>query len=213
MRPFVPLIKICGLSTPETLAAAIDAETDMVGFVFFAKSPRNLALDRARRLAEQARGRALIVALSVDAEDAALAAIVDAVQPDWLQLHGRETPERVDEIKRRFGVSVMKAVGIASPSDLAAADDFKGVADRLLFDAKPPADAVLPGGNGFVFDWTLLRGQGSPFMLSGGLSCNNVRDAVRISGAFAVDVSSGVESSPGVKDPALIRDFIDAARA
>ena len=208
-----PLIKICGLSTADTLEAAIGAGADMIGLVFFPKSPRHVSLSQARVLADLARGRAKIVALTVDADDATLAAIGIEVRPDRLQLHGRETPERVAAVRKRFGLPVMKAIGIGSATDLAGAEAFAGSADTLLFDAKPPKDATRPGGNGHAFDWTLLQYYGSSFMLSGGLSVGNVREAVQVSGAPAVDVSSGVESSPGVKDPALIRAFIAALRA
>ena len=207
-------IKICGLSTPETLQAALDAGADMVGFVFFAPSPRNLSLESARTLGALAAGRALKTALTVDADDATLDAIVEALRPDVLQLHGKETPERVAAIKARYGLPVMKAIGVSTADDLASVARYQPVADRILFDAKPPKGAVLPGGNGQAFDWTILQkvGQGLDWMLSGGLDAANVADALSISGATAVDVSSGVESAPGVKDAALIKDFITAAR-
>ena len=208
------LIKICGLSTPDTLDAALDAGADMVGFVFFAPSPRSLSPGAARALAERVERRAKKVALTVDADDTLLDAIVTALAPDMLQLHGTETVDRVAAIRSRFGLPVMKAIGVAAPSDLVRAADYEGVADRILFDAKPPRDAVLPGGNGRAFDWTILCGLGaaSPWMLSGGLDAGNIAEALRITGATHVDVSSGVESAPGVKDPRRIRDFIAAAR-
>jgi phosphoribosylanthranilate isomerase len=208
-------IKICGLSTPETLEAAIGAGADVVGFVFFQKSPRHLSLDKARGLARQARGRAEIAVLTVDAPDAAIEAIVAAVSPDILQLHGRETPARLAELKRRFGLSMIKAIGVSAARDLAAADGYAGTADRLLFDAKAAKDARLPGGNGVAFDWRLLAGiePARPWLLSGGLDPANVAEAIAITGARGVDVSSGVESAPGVKDIAKVRAFIAEARA
>jgi phosphoribosylanthranilate isomerase len=207
-------IKICGLSTPDTLEAAIEAGADLVGFVFFPKSPRHLSIEAARNLAAQVRGRAGIAALTVDADDAVLQAVVAAVRPDWLQPHGRETPGRVRAVRARSGRAVMKAVGVSSRADLAAAAGYAEVADRILFDAKPPAGAVLPGGNGIAFDWTILAGLDLPvpFMLSGGLTPDNVRHALRLTGAPGVDVSSGVESGPGLKDPDRIRSFIRAVR-
>ena len=208
------VIKICGLSTPETLAAALDAGSDMVGFVFFPPSPRNLTPAAARELAAPARGRAERVALSVDADDALLDAIVAALDPDWLQLHGRETPERVAQVKARYGRPVMKAVGIAVAADLAKALPYEGVADRLLFDAKPPPGAVLPGGNGLPFDWRLLEGRPDRnWMLSGGLNPDNVSTAMATLDPPGLDVSSGVERAPGIKDPDLITSFIARARA
>ena len=207
-----PLVKICGLSTPETLHAALAAGADQIGLVFFPRSPRHVTLDEGRRLAEQARGRAEIVALTVDADDAALEAVVEALRPDWLQLHGRETPARVAAVKARFGPRVMKALGVGTSADLAGADPYRGTADRLLLDAKPPKDAVLPGGNGIAFDWTILKGFDARFMLSGGLSPDNVADAIRVARPMAVDVSSGVETAPGRKDPGLIGAFVAAAR-
>ena len=208
------IVKICGLSTEATLGAALDAGADMVGFVFFPKSPRFVSLDVAKALAAKARGRAEIAALVVDLDDAALAAIVEAVRPDWLQLHGREMPERVAAIKARFGIKTMKAVGVSAASDLAAAARYATVADRLLLDAKPPKGAVLPGGNGAPFDWRLLAGfrPAVPYLLSGGLSPANVGEALAITGAPGVDVSSGVETAPGTKDADLIRAFIRNAR-
>ncbi|MCK0197935.1 phosphoribosylanthranilate isomerase [Ancylobacter sp. 6x-1] len=216
-------IKICGLSTPETLDAALGAGADLVGLVFFAKSPRNVTLDTARRLAARARGRASLVALTVDATDAELAAIIEKVSPDLLQLHGHEGPERVAAIRARFGRPVMKAVGIAEAADVAAARAYEGAADRLLLDAKPPRGAMLPGGNGLPFDWSLIADftpagpdmldGPKPFMLSGGLTPETVGEALRLTRAPGVDVSSGVESAPGVKDPERIVAFVQAARA
>ena len=209
-----PIVKICGLSTAATLEAALAAGADMAGFVFFPKSPRHVGYETARALGAQARGRARIVALSVDADDDALGRIVEALSPDILQLHGRETPSRVREIRQRFGRPTMKAIGVAAPEDFAAAAPYDGVADFLLIDAKPPRDAVLPGGNGLAFDWRLARrfSPKRPWLLSGGLDADNVAEAIASAGAFGVDVSSGVESAPGVKDEMKIRAFIAAAR-
>lgn len=208
------LIKICGLSTPETLEAALDAGADMVGFVFFAPSPRNLSLDDAMALGAQAQGRAIKVALSVDAADAFLDAAVEAARPDMLQLHGKESPQRVLDLKRRFGLPVMKAIHVSGPEDLAAVADYEQAADRLIFDARPPKGAILPGGNGAAFDWAILDHVETrlPWMLSGGINPANVAEAIRATRAPGVDVSSGVERSPGVKDAGLIADFIRRAR-
>lgn len=213
--PHGPAIKICGLSTQASLAAALDAGTDLVGFVFFPKSPRHLSLETGAHLALVTGLRAVKVALTVDADDDALEAIVSAVAPDMLQLHGQETPQRVAEIKGRFGVPVMKAIGVSSKADIASAARYVGVADRILFDAKPPAGADLPGGNGLAFDWDLLRNVAldAPFMLSGGLDARNVVEAAVRTGAGAVDVSSGVESAPGQKDPARIAAFVRTIRS
>jgi phosphoribosylanthranilate isomerase len=208
-------VKICGLSSAATLEAALDAGADMVGFVFFDPSPRNLSPAQARSLAGEVRGRAQKVALTVNADDAKLEQIVDALAPDILQLHGREPPERVGAIRARFGIPVMKAIGIASRADLEKGNAYAELADTLLFDAKPAPEAVLPGGNGQVFDWSILRGfaAGRPWMLSGGLDSGNVVEALTATGARGVDVSSGVESAPGMKDPARIAAFIRAVRA
>jgi phosphoribosylanthranilate isomerase len=208
-------VKICGLSTVPTLAAALDAGADVVGFVFFEKSPRHLSLELARALARQAQGRAQIAVLTVDAPDEALSAIVAAVAPDMLQLHGRETPLRVADLKRRFGLPTIKAIGVSCADDLAAIGDYAGIADRLLFDAKAPREARLPGGNGIAFDWRLLGGLdlAAPWLLSGGLDPSNVAEAIAVTGARGVDVSSGVESAPGVKDVGKIWAFIAEARS
>jgi phosphoribosylanthranilate isomerase len=210
-----PTVKICGLATAATLEAALDAGADMVGLVFFAKSPRFVGLDHAHELAALARDRAKIVALTVDAEDDLLAAIVRVVGPDMLQLHGRETPQRVAAIKQAFALPAMKAIGVAEAADFARARDYEGVADWLLIDAKPPKDAALPGGNGRPFDWRLARGFAPkiPWLLSGGLDPDNVGEAIARSGARGVDVSSGVERAPGVKDEDKIAAFAAAARA
>jgi phosphoribosylanthranilate isomerase len=208
------IVKICGLSTEETLDAALDAGADMVGFVFFPKSPRNISLDAGRRLVARARGRADTVALTVDLDDGAVAELVETVRPDWLQLHGTESPEGVAAIRKRYGVKVMKALPVANRGDLDRVAGYASVADRLLLDAKPPKGADRPGGLGRPFDWTILRGYVSPlpYLLSGGLTPGNVADALRITEAPGVDVSSGVETAPGRKDPDLIRAFIAAAR-
>lgn len=209
-----PVIKMCGLSTPGTLEAALGAGAELVGFVFFPKSPRNLVLEASDALGNQASGRAVKVALSVDADDAQLDAIVSHLKPDMLQFHGAETPARVTAAKARYGLPVMKALGISGPADLAAIPAYDGIADRLLFDAKPPKGADLPGGNGVTFDWDLLKNLSlkAPFMLSGGLDAANVAEAARRTGAAAVDVSSGIESAPGVKDPVRISAFVTALR-
>jgi phosphoribosylanthranilate isomerase len=209
------VIKICGLSTPETLDVALAAGADMVGFVFFPPSPRHLGFETARALGASVRGRAGKVALSVDADDEWLLACVEALRPDLLQLHGKETPARVAAVKARFGLPVMKALPIETAADLAAIDRYAAVADRLLFDARAPREATRPGGLGQSFDWRLLQAiePGVPFMLSGGLDPVNVADALRITRASAVDVSSGVERAPGEKDGDKIRAFMRAARA
>ncbi len=209
------LVKICGLSTPETMDVALDHGADMVGLVFFAKSPRNVSLAQARALADKARGRAAIVALVVDGDDASLSAIVTEVKPDWFQCHGEESTQRIAQIRKRFGLPVMKALGVAKAADLAVIPDYLTVCDRILLDAKPPKNAqALPGGNGLTFDWTLIANldRDGPFMLSGGLTQDNVAEAITMTGVQAVDVSSGVEQSPGLKDPARIAAFIAAAR-
>jgi phosphoribosylanthranilate isomerase len=208
------LIKICGLSSPDALDVALDAGADMVGFVFFPPSPRNVAFEQARALAERVKGRALKVALSVDAEDDFLAACLEALRPDLLQLHGREPPERVTAIKSRFGLPVMKAIAVETAADLAAVARYATLADRLIFDARAPREATRPGGLGKPFDWDLLRNldPALPFMLSGGLDRDNVAEALRITRAPGVDVSSGVERAPGDKDPDKIRAFVRAAR-
>jgi phosphoribosylanthranilate isomerase len=209
------LVKICGLKTPEALDVALKSGADLVGFVFFAPSPRNLALAAARDLGARVKGRAGKVALSVDADDATLTAIVESLKPDMLQLHGVEPPERVTALRGHFGLPVMKAVPIAERKDLARIEVYKTVADWLIFDARAPRDATRPGGLGTPFDWTLLKGidPGIPYMLSGGLDAGNVAEALRITRAPGVDVSSGVERAPGEKDPDKIRAFIRAARA
>ncbi|MFZ5692610.1 MAG: phosphoribosylanthranilate isomerase [Pseudomonadota bacterium] len=209
------LIKICGLRTPEALDIALDEGADFVGFVFFPPSPRHLSFDLARDLGARVDGRSRKVALTVDADEALHAAIVETLRPDLLQLHGHETPERVAALKARFGLPVMKAVPVETAADLAAVPAYAAVADWVLFDARAPKDATRPGGLGKPFDWTLLKGldPGLRFMLSGGLEPGNVGQALAVTGAPAVDVSSGVERAPGVKDPLKIVDFIRAVRA
>jgi phosphoribosylanthranilate isomerase len=208
------MIKICGLNSPEALDVALDAGADAVGFVFFPPSPRHIGFQAARALSTRVRGRALKVAVSVDADDDWLAAAIEALKPDILQLHGRETPDRVVTVRTRFRLPVMKALPIAEHADLAPIRTYARVADRLLFDARAPRKASRPGGHGKRFDWHLLKGvkPGVPFMLSGGLDVDNVAEALRITHAPGVDVSSSVERAPGVKDPDKIRAFIYAAR-
>lgn len=208
-------VKICGLRTPADVAAAADAGAAYVGFVFFAKSPRNLDIDTAAALAAQVPDGICKVALTVDATDAELDAILASVPLDMLQLHGKESPVRVTEIKSRYGLPVMKAIGVADAADLSLIDLYSPVADQLLIDAKPPRNADLPGGNGLAFDWRLLAGRKywqKPWMLAGGLTPDNVAEAIRMTGARQVDVSSGVEQAPGQKDAARIAGFVSAAQ-
>jgi len=209
------IVKICGLSTRETLDVALDSGADMVGFVFFPPSPRHLALDVARDLGQAVKHRASKVALTVDADDATLSGVVEALQPDLLQLHGGETSARLCEIKQKFGLPVMKALPVETAADLAVLPQYRDIADRILFDARAPKDATRPGGLGAVFDWHVLENLdlALPFMVSGGLHAGNVAEAVRVTRAGGVDVSSGVERAPGIKDPEMIRAFIRAARA
>lgn len=209
-----PVIKICGLSTPETLAVALDEGAAMVGFIFFPKSPRHVTPERAATLRKAATGRAEAVAVTVDADDATLDAIVAAMKPDGLQLHGHETPGRVAEVKARYGLPVMKAFSVREAGDLAAIAPFMGVADRFLFDAKAPKGSELPGGNGVSFDWRLLAAldPSLDYMLSGGLNAGNVREALAITSAPGLDISSGVESAPGIKDIGLIKEFFTAVK-
>jgi phosphoribosylanthranilate isomerase len=208
-------VKICGLSTAETLDAALQAGADMVGFVFFARSPRHIGLETARELGRLAVGRAAKVALTVDADDATLANIVETLQPDFLQLHGEETVARLRDIKRAFGVPVMKAIAVETAADLTQLSSYATVADRILFDARAPKDATRPGGLGTAFDWHVLENLdlALPFMVSGGLTVDNAAEAVRLTRAGGLDVSSGVERTPGIKDTEMIRAFIRAARA
>jgi phosphoribosylanthranilate isomerase len=208
------LVKICGLKTESALDAALEAGADMVGFVFFPPSPRNVAFGTARALGERVRARAQKVALTVDADDALLDAVVEALRPDILQLHGRESPARVMALKQHFGLHVMKAIAVETKSDLAAVAAYAEVTDRLLFDARAPREATRPGGLGKPFDWRLLENldPGVPFMLSGGLDAGNLAEALRITRAGGVDVSSGVERAPGEKDADKIHAFVRAAR-
>lgn len=208
------LIKICGLNSPEALDAALEGGADLVGFVFFPPSPRNLSLEAARDLGRRVRGRAGKVALTVDAGDAILSDIVEALSPTMLQLHGKETPARVAAVKAAFGLPVMKAIPVERRSDLDAINAYVTVADRLLFDARAPREATRPGGLGKPFDWRLLEDIDIriPYLLSGGLDADNVAEALSITHAPGVDVSSGVERAPGEKDPEKIRAFIRAAR-
>jgi phosphoribosylanthranilate isomerase len=207
-------VKICGLKTPEALDVALEAGADMVGFVFFPPSPRHVGLAAAAELGRRVGDRARKVALIVDADDALLKSITDALRPDLLQLHGAETPARVQAIKARFGLPVMKAIAVEARADLAAVKRYNTVADRLLFDARAPREATRPGGLGKPFDWHLLEelDLAVPYMLSGGLDPDNVAAALRITSAPGVDVSSGVERAPGEKDHDKIRAFIRAAR-
>jgi phosphoribosylanthranilate isomerase len=205
-------IKICGLKTPEALDAALAGGASHVGFIFFAKSPRNVAPDVAGRLRQAARGRALAVAVTVDAGDAFLDEIVAAMRPDMLQLHGSEAPSRVAAIKARYGLPVVKAFALREAADLSAIEPYRSVADRFLFDARPPKGSELPGGNGVAFDWSLLSAipPGIDYFLSGGLNARNIGAALGTANPPAIDISSGVESAPGVKDPALIAAFFRA---
>jgi phosphoribosylanthranilate isomerase len=208
-------IKICGLKTPETVAAALNGGASHVGFIFFAKSPRNIEPEVAGRLREAARGRAKAVAVVVDADDAKLDRIVSEMKPDMLQLHGKETPKRVTEVKACFGLPVMKAFSVSQAADLENIAPFLGVADRFLFDAKPPKGSDLPGGNGVFFDWRLLAKLDPKidYLLSGGLNAGNVDEALALANPHGIDISSGVESAPGVKDVGLIDAFFRAVRA
>ena len=206
-------VKICGLRTVADVAAVAEAGAAYAGFNFFPKSPRYVTVEEARALALTAPEGLCKVALVVDAEDAVLDAIVGAVPLDMLQLHGHETPARVAEVKARYGLPVMKVIGVAGEADLALLTEYSLVSDQILIDAKPPKDAVLPGGNGLTFDWRLLVGRKwlRPWMLAGGLTAGNVAEAIRLTGARQVDVASGVESAPGVKDAARIAEFVKAA--
>ena len=209
-----PDIKICGLSTAETVERAVARGATHIGFIFFEKSPRNIEPDIAGKLADAVRGMVKVVAVTVDADNDELDEIVDLLKPDILQLHGHETPERVLNIKAIYGLPVMKAFSIRDGDDLAKIDPYIGIADRFLFDAKPPVGSDLPGGNGVSFDWTILRSlDGSiDYMLSGGLNKDNIAEALAETGARGVDASSGVESAPGIKDPAMIDAFFDAVK-
>jgi phosphoribosylanthranilate isomerase len=208
-------VKICGLTTQAAMEAALAGGADYVGLVFFPASPRNVTLATAKALAAKARGRANIVALMVDPDDALIDAVVAAVEPDVLQLHGNEIPERVRAIRRRWGRAVMKAVAVESHEDAQGALAYRGAADLILFDARAPRDSSRPGGNGALFDWGALAGVKDQvtYMLSGGLTPDNVAEAIRVTGAPIVDVSSGVELRPGEKDPTLIARFLQVAKS
>ncbi|MGH6856841.1 MAG: phosphoribosylanthranilate isomerase [Methylocella sp.] len=208
------IVKICGLATEASLDAALENGADMVGFVFFEKSPRHVSLALAESLGRRVAGRACKVLVTVDANDASLAAAIAALDPGLLQLHGRESPERIAAVRARFGLPVMKAIGIFAEADLARVPVFDGVTDFLLFDAKPVCAAGRPGGRGTSFDWSLLGGIETKkrWLLAGGLDASNVVEALAQTGAPGVDVSSGVESAPGVKDEARIAAFIAAVR-
>ena len=207
-------VKICGLTAAADVAAAVSAGAAYVGFVFFEKSPRHVTVEAARGLSLDVPPGVAKVALTVDADNAALDALTGRVPLDFLQLHGEESPARVAEIKARYGLPVMKAIGVAEVADLAQVDVYAGVADQLLIDAKPPPGATRPGGNALAFDWRLIEGRDwpLPWLLAGGLTPDNVAQAVARTGARQLDVSSGVERAPGVKDAKLIRAFIDNAR-
>ncbi len=209
-------IKICGLSTPEAVDRAADLNADMAGFIFFPKSPRHIAVDTAATLAERSRARGLkTVAVTVDMDDSGLDEIVAMVKPDWLQLHGGESPQRTAELKTRYDLPVMKAFAIREAADFDRIRPYKGIADRFLFDAKAPKGSDLPGGNGVSFDWRLLAtlDASANYMLSGGLTKDNIGEALRISGTPGIDVSSGVESAPGVKDLEMMDSFVRAVHA
>ena len=207
--------KICGISTPEAVTAALDGGAVWLGFMFFAKSPRNIEPDAAWRLAQPVRGKARVVAVVVDPSDAEVDRIAQVLQPDLIQLHGAETPARARAIGVRAGAGIIKALPVSESADLAAAADYESVVEHLMFEGKPPKDADLPGGSGRAFDWTLLSGRRfqRPWFLAGGLDPWNLPEAVQQSGAPQVDVSSVVERGPGLKDPALIRAFLDAAKS
>jgi phosphoribosylanthranilate isomerase len=209
------LIKICGLNSESALDTALDAGADLVGFVFFPPSPRHIGFEAARALSARVQGRARKVAVSVDADDDLLKASIAAVEPDLLQLHGQETPERLAVIRSRFAVPVMKALPVTDRVDLGPVHLYAKVADQIMFDARAPREATRPGGHGLAFDWGLLENLALavPFMLSGGLHAGNVAEALAVTRAGGLDVSSGVESAPGEKDSGKIREFIRAARA
>jgi len=208
------LVKICGITSVEAADAAAKARADFAGLVFHRKSPRYLDPIHAGILAQHLKGRLRITALLVDPNDEEIAGVVTVVKPDFLQLHGAETPARVGAIKSRFGVPVIKAFAIAEPGDFASVAGYNDAADMFLFDAKAPEAATRPGGHGAAFDWQLLRGRSfaRPWLLAGGLSAENVARAIGVSGTEGVDVSSGVETAPGKKSPEMIRDFVEAAR-
>jgi phosphoribosylanthranilate isomerase len=208
------LVKICGINSVGAAEAVVHAGADFAGLVFHPGSPRNVSLDQGRELANILRGHLRIVTLVADADDETIALVVNAIRPDFVQLHGSETADRVGAVRAKFKVHAIKAVAVSGPEDFARVPDLAQVSDMLLFDAKAPEGAERPGGNGAAFDWRLLRGRNyaRPWMLAGGLNEDNLARAVARSGAKCVDVSSGVESAPGVKDPQLIADFVTAAR-
>ncbi|MDI7775925.1 phosphoribosylanthranilate isomerase [Asticcacaulis sp. EMRT-3] len=213
-----PEIKICGISTLEAAKTALNDSADFLGFIHFAKSPRHLSVEAMSALVRQVRQYrpdARLVSVVVDPDNALLHALKSEVAPDLIQLHGQETPQRVAEVAQLMAVPVIKAISLAEKADLTAADSYERVADYLLFDAKTPKGADLPGGMGLSFDWAIMRDYAGakPWFLAGGLTAENARDAMRLSGAHRLDVSSGVESAPGVKDPALISRFLRAAKS
>lgn len=209
-----PDIKICGLKTPEAVERALSRGATHIGFIFFPKSPRHIEPDLAGKLADAARGRAKVVAVTVDADNDDLDEIVDLLRPDILQLHGSESPDRVLTIRALYGLPVMKAFAVREAADLEKIDPYIGIVERFLFDAKPPKGSELPGGNGVSFDWTLLQSLDGnvDYMLSGGLNKDNVAEALAVTRAPGIDISSGVESAPGVKDAAMIDAFFDAVK-
>lgn len=208
-------IKICGLKTDEAVTAALDGGATHIGFIFFPKSPRNIDPAEAGRLRKAAAGRAQAVAVTVDADDATLDEIVNAMNPDMLQLHGHENVARIAEVKARYGLPVIKAFALRDRSDLDQIQPYMGVADSFLFDAKPPKGSELPGGNGVSFDWQVLSALDGQvhYMLSGGLNTGNIAQALEATNAHGIDISSGVESAPGVKDVSLIKEFFQVVRA
>jgi phosphoribosylanthranilate isomerase len=206
-------VKICGVRTPAIIEAAAEEGADYIGFVLFDRSRRHVELEEARVLAAIARGKVRSVTVLVDPDDELIAGIAERVNPDLLQLHGNETPDRVAAIRSMAGLPVMKAIPVAVAADVTRASDYHGIADHILFDAKAAADVPLTGGNGVPFDWRALEGITMPFALSGGLDADNVAEAIRVTGASFVDVSSGVERAPGEKDESLVRRFIRAAKA
>lgn len=206
--------KLCGFTTEETIIAALNAGVAYIGFVFFPASPRNITPEEAGKLAEHIREKAKIVAVTVNPEDTLLSTICEHVQPDFFQLHGNESVERVKEIRKRFGVKVIKAIKVRSGDDIASAGQYANDVAMILFDAKPPKDSILPGGMGVSFDWELLKDRrfSFPWMLSGGLHLDNIAEAVHSTGATRIDLSSSVETAPGVKDPSLIQSFLEKVK-
>lgn len=208
-------VKICGLSTPETVAAAAEAGARFLGFMFFEPSPRHLTFEAARALGQELPTGPERVGVFVNADDANIEQAIEALSLDWLQLHGKESPKEISRLKERFGLKVMKAVGVSERADIEAAQAYYGAADAMLFDAKPPKGSVLPGGNALSFPWELMQGAGLPetWLLAGGLTAGNLAEAVKMSQARILDVSSGVEESPGVKSITAISAFLQAAKA